>query len=98
MPGISLYPAPETTKSLVLLSQAINKRSCLFMGFPAETIIKNLPANADDTGLSLIPESGRSLGLGIGNLLQCSCLENSMAKGAYGLQFMGSESWTRLSD
>ena len=60
------------------------------MGFSAKTIIKNLPANADDTGLSLLPGSGISLGLGTGNLLQCSCLENSMDKGAYGLQSMGS--------
>ena len=71
MPGRSLYPTPETTKSLVLLSQASNKQSYLFMGFPAGTVVKNLPANAGDTGdVSSIPGSGRSPGLGNGNPLQ----------------------------
>ena len=40
-------------------------------------MVKNLPANAGDTGdMGLIPGSGRSPGGGHGNLLQCSCLEN----------------------
>ena len=42
-------------------------------------MVKNLPANAGDTGL--IPGSGRSPGVGNGNLLQYSCLENSMDRG-----------------
>ena len=41
--------------------------------------VKNLPANAGDLGL--VPGSGRS-GEGNGNLLQNSCLENSMDRGA----------------
>jgi len=46
--------------------------------------IKNLPANAGDTGNEgLIPGSGRSLGVGNDNLLQYSCLENSMDRGAW---------------
>ena len=43
-------------------------------------MVKNLPANAgdaEDTGL--IPGSGRFLGGGNGNPLQCSCLENPHA-------------------
>ena len=36
-------------------------------------MVKNLPANAEDTGL--IPESGRSPGEGNGNPLQYSCLK-----------------------
>ena len=43
-------------------------------------MVKNLPANAGDLGL--IPGSGRSLGGGNGNLLQYSCLGNSMDGGA----------------
>ena len=40
-----------------------------------------LPANAGDSGS--IPGSGRSLGVGNGNLLQYSCLENSTDRGAW---------------
>ena len=42
-------------------------------------VIKNLPANAGDVGL--IPGSGRSLGEGNSNPLQCSCLENPVDRG-----------------
>ena len=44
-------------------------------------MVKNLPANVGDTGL--IPGSGRSPGVGNGNPLQYSCLENSMDRGAW---------------
>ena len=44
-------------------------------------MLKNLPANAGDVGL--IPGSGRSSGVGNGNPLQYSCLENSMDRGAW---------------
>ena len=43
-------------------------------GFPGDPVVKNLPANAGDTGS--IPGSGRSPGEGNGNPLQYSCLEN----------------------
>ena len=47
-------------------------------------VVRNLPANARDAkDLGLIPGSGRSLGGGHGNLLQHSCLENHMDKGAW---------------
>ena len=40
---------------------------------------KNLPAKAGDTGyLGSIPESGSYFGVGNGNQLQYSCLENSV--------------------
>ena len=39
------------------------------------------PGDAGDTGL--IPGSGRSSGVGNGNPLQTSCLENSMDRGAW---------------
>ena len=38
-----------------------------------------------------IPESGRSSEGGHGNLLQHSCLENPLDRGACGLQSMGSQ-------
>ena len=47
-------------------------------------MVKNLPANAGDArGAGSIPGLGRSPGEGNGNLLQFSCLENSMDRGAW---------------
>ena len=46
------------------------------MDFSGGSAVKNLPANAGDVGS--IPGSGRSPGVGNGNPLQYSCLENSM--------------------
>ena len=43
--------------------------------------VKNLPANAEDSGS--IPGSGRSPKEGHGNPLQYSCLENPMDRGAW---------------
>ena len=51
------------------------------MGFPGGAVVKNLPANAEDTGDSLIPGSGRSPGVGSGNPFRYSCLENPMDRG-----------------
>ena len=49
-----------------------------------ELVIRNLPASAGDTrDVGSIPGSGRSPGEGNGNPLQCSCLENSMDRGAW---------------
>ena len=68
--------------------------------FPGGSVVKNLPASAEDPrDLDLIPGSGRFLGIGNGNPLQCSCLENSMERGAWGATVHGvSKSWTQLSD
>ena len=47
------------------------------MGFPDGTVIKNPPANAGDArDAGSVPGLGRSPGVGNGNPLQCSCLEN----------------------
>ena len=63
------------------------------MTFPGSTEVKNLLANAGATGS--IPESGRSPGEGNGNLLQYSCLENSMGRGAWRATVHEvAESWT----
>ena len=46
--------------------------------------LKNLPANAADIrDTGLIPGMGQSPGEGNGYPLQCSCLENSMDRGAW---------------
>ena len=53
-------------------------------GFPGDSVVKNLPANAGDTGdEGLIPEMGRSPGEGNGNLLWYSCLEKPMDRGTW---------------
>ena len=44
-------------------------------------MVKNLPANAGDTGS--VPGSGRSPAGGHGNPVQYSCLENLMDGGAW---------------
>ena len=61
-------------------------------------MVKNPLANAEDIrDADSIPESGRSLGGGHGSPLQCSCLENSMNKGAWQATVYGVvESRTRL--
>ena len=50
-------------------------------GLPGGRIVKNTPANAGDAGS--IPGSGRSPGVGNGNLLQYSWLEKPMERGAW---------------
>ena len=45
-------------------------------------VVKNLPANAGDTrDVGLIPESGRSPGVGNGNLFQYSFLGSPVDRG-----------------
>ena len=61
-------------------------------GFPGGSVVKNLPANAGDTGdLGSIPGSERFPGGENCNPLQYSCLENPMDRGAWGLQSMRSQ-------
>ena len=50
-------------------------------GVTGGSVVKNLPANAGDTGLNL--GLGRSPRGGNGKLLQYSCLKNSMDRGAW---------------
>ena len=59
-------------------------------------MVKNPSANVGDVGS--IPGSGRFPGGGNGNLLQYSCLENSMDREAGRLQSIGSQkSQTQMS-
>ena len=51
------------------------------LGFPGASVVKNLPANAGDTGL--IPGLGRSPEEGNGNQLQYSCLGNPIDRGTW---------------
>ena len=50
------------------------------MGFPGGSVVKNLPADAGDSGPT--PGLGRSPGEGHGNALQYSRLKNPMDRGA----------------
>ena len=59
-------------------------------------MVKNLPAMQGDLGL--IPGSGRSLEEGNGYLLQYSCLEVPMDRGAWRVTVHGvAKGWTQLS-
>ena len=57
------------------------------LGFLGGSVVRNPPADAEDT--VLIPGSGRSLGVGSGYPLQYSCLENLVDRGACRLWSMG---------
>ena len=69
----------------------------LHICFPSDSVGKESACNAEDPGS--LHKSGRSHGEGNGNLLQYSCLENSMDRGALKAIVHGvAKSWTRLSD
>ena len=53
----------------------------ILLGFPGGSVVKNLPASAEDAGLILMTE--RSPGEGNGNLPEYSCLENPRDGGAW---------------
>ena len=70
---------------------------CIYGGFPGSAVGKESATNAGDTrDASLIPRLGRSPGGGNGNPLQCSCLGNSMDKGAWWATVSGVQ--TQLRD
>ena len=65
--------------------------------FPGGSVVKNLPATAEDIGL--IPGLGRSPGEGNDNPLQYSCLEDPMDRGAWrATVHRVTKSQTQLSD
>ena len=53
----------------------------LVVGFPGDSVVKNLPSRAGD--VRLMPGLGRSPGEGNDNPLQYSCLENPMNRGVW---------------
>ena len=74
--------------------------TCLpWSSFPGGAMVKNLPATARDTrDVGLIPGWGRFPGGGNENPLQCSCLGNSMDRGAWRATVHGAtKSQTQLS-
>ena len=77
----------------------VKGRLLVSLGFPDDSVVNNPPAITGDTGdVGLIPGSGRSPGVGNGNLFHYSCLENSMDRGAWWSTVHGvAESRTWLS-
>ena len=78
------------------------KKYLISRGFPAGAIVKNPPANAGDAvDAGSIAGSGRSPGVGNGNSLQYSCLENPVDRGAWRAPALGvakeSDTTKRLS-
>ena len=74
---------------------SLSSQCIVFWCFPDGSVVKDLPANARDSGS--IPKLGRSPGVGNGNPFQYSCLENSMDIGAWRPTVLGvSKNWTRL--
>ena len=68
-----------------------------YLGFPRGSVVKNLPANAEDMGV--IPGWGRSPGEGNGSPLQYTCLGNPMDRGAWRAAIHGvTKSQTGLSN
>ena len=67
--------------------------------FPGGQLVKNLPPNVGDArDVGSNPGSGRSPGVGNGNPLEYSCLENSMGRGTWWTVVHGViKSWTQLS-
>ena len=66
-------------------------------GLPGGSDPKEPATNMGDQ--ASIPGLGRSFGEGNGNSLQCSCLENSMDRGAWQVAVHGvAKSWTQLSN
>ena len=65
-------------------------------GFPGGSVVKNLLANAGDTGdTGLMPRLKRSAGGRNGNPLQYSCLENLVDSGAWWATVPGAaKTWT----
>ena len=65
----------------VLFKSLLNLYRLCITDFPGGSVIKNLPANAADAkDVGSFPRSGRSPGVGNGNPLQYSCLENSIGR------------------
>ena len=92
---------PEWWEDATDISACIYKYcSSNIQGFPGGTVVKNLPAKAEDTrDAGSVSGSGKSPGVGTGNPLQYSCLGNSMDRRAWWATVHGdAKCWTQLSD
>ena len=72
-----MSPGTQNSHNVLIIKGIIIKVGIMIdLGFPGGSVVKNLPANAGDTGS--IPGFGRCPREGNGNPLQYSCLGNPM--------------------
>ena len=81
LPFLSIYLSLWLPPKILLPPSWVFFIICHYLDFPGRTVVKNLPANAGEAGLT--PRSGRSPGGGNGNPLQYSYLGNPMDTGAW---------------
>ena len=95
--GCSCQVSGSTEERIISFGSGYSIREGFLSGFP---VVKNPPANAGDIrDMGLIPGLGRSPGGGRGNLLQHSCLEKPMDRGAWrATVHRVAKSQTRLND
>ena len=88
-----LHPSPSSISFMIQFPGSPRDT-----GFPHGSDSKESACNAGDAGdMGRIPGLGRSLGVGNGNSLQYSCLENPMDRGAWQATIHRvTQSWTRL--
>ena len=80
----AVYGVAQSRTRLKRLSGSSSSSSIPLSGFPGGVVVKNSPASAgDERDVGSIPGSRSSPGVGNGNLLQYSCLESSVDRGAW---------------
>ena len=95
-----LYGSTRPWKLLsVIIMSYVHWCFLFWLGFPGDSGVKNLPANAGDTGdVGSIPGLRRSPGEGNGNPFQYYCLEIPIDRGAWQTTIRGiTKIWTQLS-
>ena len=86
--------------NLFIYCRILKGLNLISISFPCGAVVKNLPSIAGDTReMGSIPESGRCPGVGNDSLLQYSCLENCMDRGAWWATVHGfTKSRTQLTE
>ena len=95
---LCIHSLSSCKKHLLSVTSLQGQKDSFFSSSPfqVEQVVKNPPAKVGNMGL--IPGFRRSPGGGNGNLLQHSCLENSMDREAWQATARGvAKSWTQLS-
>ena len=95
---LCIHSLSSCKKHLLSVTSLQGQKDSFFSSSPfqVEQVVKNPPAKVGN--MRLIPGFRRSPGGGNGNLLQHSCLENSMDREAWQATARGvAKSWTQLS-